>query len=566
MVKDSSLDDIIDNSNTDINSSLYVEEQIEKILEKNFIKQEELSEDDINFIQDIQTQDPQKFNDTYSKFIQREDVQERIKLVQKQEQERIEQLRNQIDTLRLGSSQLSESGAYSKIRADQAQNMILNSDGKRILHFTDTEVEADQLEGRLAKLLNDEGVLSYVQEHGRLPDNTVLVHTGDIGPDLFNQMKYRTQAFLANTLIEEGELVGEEAQEFKQLYHEMMDQAGVTEEMLIRGIKTQEEQQALQQFIQLLYGFTDPMFKSTDEIKEFRKKRDKLHSHLEKAIVNHSRRNMKEIKQVFEKYGLNEDNFVIISGNHDVPHIVRDTFKGSYLKQGETREVGGIKFNRPLGSATGSVYGPLLARDIMGSNEVIEQIPQMRYNSQPFVELKQYVQEELGFNHLSDSQIDELIKFSVRKAQFGFPSGKLKEVNERIEEDVKFQIKQRLDRIPQNLDNNADVYLGHGDVTHPLNAGLEEAYLRQLLDGKSEQGKFYMGGHQHAKTTNRTNGMVYINPGASRDSYAHGVVFLNRDNSLHSVKSASIMQNNEFNIEYMDKREIASQSVQNARE
>ncbi|MCH8519457.1 MAG: hypothetical protein LAT82_01750 [Nanoarchaeota archaeon] len=541
MTKDTTktLDEIIDNVNIQNSSpqsqEVQIRSEVESILEKQF--DNSLTQEDYQRFQILASQNPQLVEKTQRDFMQREDVQEKIRKIQEQEQQRIEQLRSQIDTLRLGSSQLSESGAYSKIRADQVESQLLNSGGKRILHFTDTEVEADQLEGRLAKLLHDEGVLGYVQENGRLPENTVLVHTGDIGPDLFNQMKYRTQAFLADTVIKEGELTGEDAQEFKQLYHEMMDQAGVTEEMLIRGIKTQEDQQALQQFIQLLYGFTDPMFKTSDDIKEFRKKRDKLHSHLEKAIINHSKRNMGEIKEVFDKYGLNDENFVIISGNHDVPHVVQDTFGNSYLSEGETREVGGIKFNRPLGSATGSVYGPLLARDIMGSNELIEQIPQMRYNSEPFRELKQYVQQELGFDHLNDSQIDDLIKFSVRKSQFGFPSGELKHVNDRIEEDVKAQIQQRLQRIPQTLDNNAHVYLGHGDVTHPQHAGLEETYLRQLLDGKGDDGKFYLGGHQHGETTNQTNRMTYINPGASRDSYAHGVVYVNSDNSLHSLKS-----------------------------
>lgn len=553
MAKDTSLDD-------NLNNNTSTQDQIQKILEKNFIQGKDLTQEEINFIQDIQTQNRQVFEEAYSDFMQRDDVQKKLQEQQEQESKRLDELKKNIESLRYNQG-LTEEGAYAKLRADSREQEFKSKGGKKILHFTDTEVEAKDLEGRLQKMLHDEGVLDYVIQNGTLPDDTMLVHTGDIGPDLFNQQKYRTQAFLADTLIKEGDLEGEQADEFKQLYHDLMDEAGITEEMLISGPKTQEDQQLLSQFVQMLYGLMDPQFKSKDEIKEFRKKRDKLHSHLEDAIINHAQRNMGEIKEVFDKYGLNSDNFVIIGGNHDVPAVVEETFKDSYMSEGETREVRGVKFNRPLGTATGSNYGPHLARGIMGSNELVEQIPQLRYNSQPIQELKEYVH-SMGFNHLDEKGIDQLIKTSAMKARIGLPAGRLKDMNEEIEREVQQKIRQRLEQIPKTIDHNADVYIGHGDVTHPEHAGLEERYVSQLLEGKGAEGKFYLGGHQHGETTNRTNGMVYINPGASRDSYAHGAVFIDDKNKLQGLKRASITPNSQMDLMYRDPNEIASQSVQ----
>lgn len=553
MAKDSSLDD-------SLNSNISTQDEIQNILEKNFIQGKNLTQEEINFIQDMQTQNPQEFQNAYNDFMQRDDVQEKLKEQQEQENKRLDEMKRNVESLRYNQG-LTKEGAYAKLRADSREQEFKSQGGKKILHFTDTEVEARDLEGRLQKILSDEGVLDYVVQNGTLPEDTMLVHTGDIGPDLFNQQKYRTQAFLADTIIKEGELEGEQADEFKQLYHDLMDEVGVTEEMLVSGPKTQEDQQLLSQFIQMLYGAMDPQFKSKEEIKEFRKKRDKLHSHLEDAIVNHAQRNLREIKEVFDKYGLNSENFVIIGGNHDVPSVVEKTFKDSYMSEGETREVRGIKFNRPLGTATGSVYGPHLGREIMGSNELVEQIPQLRYNSQSMQELKEYVH-SMGFDHFDEKGIDQLIKTSAMKARIGISAGKLKDMNEEIEREVQQKIQQRLEQIPKTIDHNADVYIGHGDVTHPEHAGLEERYVSQLLEGKGAEGKFYLGGHEHGMTTNRTNNMVYINPGASRDNYAHGAVFIDSNNKFQGLKRASITPNSEMDLMYRDPNEIASQSVQ----
>ena len=553
MAKDTSLDD-------SLNSNISTQDQIQNILEKNFIQGKDLTEDEINFIQDIQTQKQQEFQDVYSQFMQRDDVQEKLKKQQELENNRLDELKRNIDSLRHNQG-LTEQGAYAKLRADSREQQFKSQGGKKILHFTDTEVEARDLEGRLQKMLSDEGVLEYVVQNGTLPEDTMLVHTGDIGPDLFNQQKYRTQAFLADTIIKEGELEGEQAEEFKQLYHYLMDEVGVTEEILISGPKTQEDQQLLSQFVQMLYGVMDPQFKSRDQIKEFRKKRDKLHSHLEDAIINHAQRNMREIKEVFDKYGLNSENFVIINGNHDVPSVVQSTFKDSYMSEGETREVKGIKFNRPLGTATGSVYGPHLGKKIMGSNELVEQIPQLRYDSQPMQELKEYVH-SMGFDQFDEKGIDQLIKTSAMKARIGLSTGKLKDMNEEIEREVQEKIQQRLEQIPTTINHNADIYIGHGDITHPEHAGLEETFLARQLEGKAKKGKFYLHGHQHKSTTNRTNNMTHINPGASRDSYAHGAVFIDNQNRLLGLKQASITPNSEMDLMYRDSNEIASQSVQ----
>ncbi|MFP4402558.1 MAG: hypothetical protein ACLFPL_05000 [Candidatus Nanoarchaeia archaeon] len=563
MAKDT-LDDAIDSQNNSQMNEKSIRKQFFDFLEKSL--EEDISEEEYEQIQDLASNHPQVAAKVQEEFNKREDVQEKLKerqeQQQQQQQEQVQQLRHQIDLLRLGDNQLTETGAYSKLRADREEAEFLSQGGKKILHFTDTEVEARDLEHRLQKLLHDEGVLQHVMENGSLPDNTLLVHTGDIGPDLFNTQKHRYRAFLPDIVIEEGELSGENAQEFKHLYHEFMDEAGLTEEVLISGPKTQEEQQALQQFINLLYGHVDPNFKTQEEIKDFQAKRAKLHSHLEDAIENHAQRNMQEIKQVFDKYGLDSSNFVIVSGNHDVPHVVENTFQDSYLKQGETREVKGVKFNRPLGGATGSIYGPMLARNLMGSTELTEQIPQMRIHSESFNELYDYVTQDLGFDHISRQEADRLIKMSIRKAQVGLPTGDLKQINERIENEVQHQIRQRLQKIPQSLDESADVYLGHGDITHPQHAGVEEVYLSKLLDGKGREGKFYMGGHEHGETTNQLNGMLYLNPGASRDSYAHAAVYVDNSNRFLAQKRSAITPDQKTDLMYRKKGEIASQSVQ----
>jgi predicted phosphodiesterase len=151
---------------------------------------------------------------------------------------------------------------------------------------------------------------------------------------------------------------------------------------------------------------------------------------------------------------------------------------------------------------------------------------------------------------------------SIRKAQIGLPTGDLKELNERIENEVQYKIKERLNKIPQTLDERADVYLGHGDITHPQHAGVEERYLSKLLDGKAREGKFYMGGHEHGETTNKLNEMFYLNPGASRDSYAHAAVYVDDSNKFLAQKRSAITPDQKTDLVYRQKGEIASQSVQ----
>ncbi|MFT4244520.1 MAG: hypothetical protein ACMXYB_03650 [Candidatus Woesearchaeota archaeon] len=527
------------------NSHNLNEAEFEQLVTKYF-QTHSLNEEEMLKVQQFQELYPQKSQ----KIIQRgqEEVQKQI----------LNQRREQVELLR--ANNFTEQGAISKLRAQETSNDIFSRGGKKILHITDTESKAQDLESRLLKLFQDENVLEHVEKFGTIPENTILVHTGDIGPDLFDIQEHRFRAFLPSTLIKEGELKGESAEEFESLYRELMDEVGVSDEFFIQGIKTQEDQQILQQFQMLLYGSFEPPFKTKEELEEFRKKRGKLHKHLEDAIKNHSRRNLEEIKQIFDKYGLNEENFVIISGNHDIPYQVQEIFSDSYLKEGETRSLRGIKINRPLAAATGSVYGPILGRDFMGSNELIEQIPQMRYNSQPFQELKQYVQEELGFSHINNRQIDDLIKYSVRKAQFGFAPGRLKEINDEIEHEVQRVIKTRLERIPQNIDNNADVFIGHGDPTHPMHAGLEETYLRKQLDNKGLEGKMYLGGHIHEETTNQTNGTPYINPGASK-AYNAGSVLVSSDNKFIAATTHKIAPTQEYDTHFRLKQEIAGQRI-----
>ena len=541
------IEDSIDKTNNSSSSSSQSinEDEFEQLVTKYFQTQS-LDEEEMLKVQQFQELNPQKSQEIIQK--EQEEFQKKY----------INQRREQVEMLR--ANNFTEQGAISKLRAQDTSRAVLSSGGKKILHITDTESKASDLESRLLKLFNDEDVLEHVQRFGTLPENTILIHTGDIGPDLFDLQEHRFRAFLPSTLIREGELEGESAREFESLYREFMDEAGVTDEFFIQGIKTQEDQQILQRFQMLLYGAFEPPFKTKEELEEFRKKRDKLHKHLEDAIKNHSRRNLQEIKQVFEKYGLNEDNFVVISGNHDIPHQVQETFAGSYLQEGETRNVRGIKINRPLAAATGNIYGPTLGRNFMGSNELIEQIPQMRYESQPFQELKRYVQEDLGFSHIDERQIDDLIKYSVRKAQFGFTPGRLKEINDEIELEVQQQIKSRLERIPQNIDPDADVYIGHGDPTHPMYAGLEETYLRKQLDGKGLEGKMYLGGHIHEETTNQTNGTPFINPGASK-MYNAGSVLVSEDNKLIGTTTHKIAPTQEYDTHFRLKQEIAGQRI-----
>ena len=546
------LEDSIENENRKQKSSSspsssqqISQEEFEQLLDKYF-QTNSLDEEEMIRAQQFQESNPQKSQEIIRQ--KQEEVQKKI----------LHERREQVDLLR--ANNYTEQGAISKLRAQETSSNVLNSGGKKILHITDTESKAQDLESRLLKLFQDENVLEHVQQFGTLPENTILVHTGDIGPDLFDMQEHRFRAFLPSTLIKEGELEGESAQEFESLYREFMDEVGITDDLFIQGVKSEEDQQLLQRFRMLLYGAFEPPFKTKEEIEEFRKKRDRLHKHLEDAIQNHSKRNLQEIKQVFEKYGLNEENFVIISGNHDIPHQVQETFGESYLKEGETRSVRGIKINRPLAAATGSIYGPTLGRDFMGSNELIEQIPQMRYNSQPFQELKQYVQEDLGFSHIDDRQIDDLIKYSVRKAQFGFAPGRLKSINDEIELEVQREIKTRLERIPQNIDDSADVYIGHGDPTHPMYAGLEETYLRKQLDNKGLEGKMYLGGHVHEETTTQVNGTPFINPGASK-MYNAGSVLVTHDNKFIAATTHKIADTQEYDTHFRFKQEIAGQRI-----
>ena len=474
-------------------------------------------------------------------------------------QQQVQFQQEELEIQRLMKQNFTYMGAINKIKENQVTPQILQSGGKKILHFTDTEVNAKELRGRLENLLAQEGVNPKALLNGeKLPENMVLVHTGDLGPDLFDTKEFRMRAFSPDIVADQGRLEGEQREEFIALYKEMMDESGLTQEILDRSPRDQNEQQILQRFNFLLLGHIDPEFKTQEELEEFKEKRAKLHSHLEDAIQNHSMYHLQEHKKVYEQYGFDESNFIILSGNHDVPKNVEEVFSDSYIKEGETKNVRGISFNRPLGTATGNIYGPSLGRDIMGSNELIEQIPQMRYETQAFSELRDYVRYDLGFEYFDDKHIDELIKRSVMKTQLGIASTDLKALNDRIESEVRDEIKNRLDKIESTLDRDADIYLGHGDVTHPQYAGLEEIHLRKLLD---DTDSIYLGGHQHGETTSRYNNSTYINPGASAQ-YNSGSVLLDSQNSLVAAKSFSINpQTQQFENNFRYKTEIASQSV-----
>ena len=546
MAKD--LDSIVEGNFDDSNLSSLV---------KKIVLNQASDDERVKFEEEAQ-RSPELIQSIYQELMRSdEEIQRAIEEQQKQQLQSVQEQQAKIDALRLQQN-FSEQGAFSKIRADNEEQLHLANGGKKILHLTDTEVEAEDLEGRLVNLLSSEGAFN---SDGSINENVVLVHTGDIGPDLINMQKYRFQAFLPENIAKEGELQGEQREEFISLYKELMDEAGISEELFLKGPKSQQEQQLFQQFNAMLRGFMDPQFKTSEELEEFRKKRERLHSHLEDAILNHSKRNLKEIRGVYDKYGLDESNSVIISGNHDIPYQVQEEFSGMYLAEGETREVGGIKFNRPLGSATGNVYGPSLGRDFMGSNELIEQIPQMRYESQPFQDLKREL-EGLGFSNFDDKDIDELIQRSVQKSQMGLTGSYLVDVNKEIEAEVKDEISSRLNRIDSALDKDADVFLGHGDLTHPEHAGLEETYLRRQLNDLGLQGKFYMGGHIHQETTNKTNGMFYINPGSSRDAMAHGVTYIDSQNRILATKSQKINQNMQVDVNYRTRNEIVGSNFE----
>ena len=538
----SPLEDVVDERVSD-------EERVRELLEKQ-LRGEQYNDSDIAFIEDIQERDPQLVNQVVNEYQQR---------AYEQQAQQTQQLKNQIDSLRYQGN-FTEQAAFSKLRADNEEAQILASGGKKILHITDTESRAEGLEQRLLKMFQDEGVIQQVLQEGKLPDDMVLVHTGDIGPDFFDLQEYRFKAFLPEILADkQGRLEGEDREEFISLYKEMMEEAGVTEELFTLGLKSEQDQQLFQRFQAMLYGMMDPQFKTQEELEEFRKKRAKLHSHLEKAILNHAEHNLEEAKKVFDKYGLNSDNTIIISGNHDVPHLVEEKFGGMYLSEGESRSVGGIKFNRPLGTATGSIYGPHVGRDFMGSNELTEQIPQLRYETDAFQELREFVKDN-GFGHFDDQYIDSLIKTSVQKSQMGIISGKLTDFDKRIQEEVQFKIQNRLSRLESTLDHDADVYLGHGDVTHPQFAGLEETRLRQLLASKGKEGKVYLGGHIHNETTNNMNDMYYVNPGAAQN-FSNGSVLLDSGNKFLAAKSHAINQAQQNELFYRPKQEIAAQRV-----
>lgn len=408
----------------------------------------------------------------------------------------------------------------------EAETTLRAQGGKKLLHITDSEVEAQDLEQRLQAL--------HLKGRQSIDKDEIMVHTGDLTPDLFNLKKNRLQAYLPEVIAAEGELTKEETEEFRELYQTILKESGITEEELKSG-KVQN-QQGLQAFQMLLYGHMEPRFKSKGELEEYRGKKKSLDKILKKAIKNHAKRNYTQIKQVYEKYGLTPENTVIIGGNHDVPEVMREILGEYMVDEGKTKEVRGVKFGLPLDKATGAVYGPAF-QDVMGYNELTEDLPTIRYNTEAFSDLKSYLVDN-GFDSYSDQHLDQLIKTSVSKRQFGLGSSHLENYNHIIEAQVQDKVIERLEKLEENIPYDADILLGHGDITHAEHAGLEETRLRQLLKNK---GVTYIGGHQHGNTTNKQDENLFINPGATAD-FKSGQYLLNQNNEFEQALFSDINQ------------------------
>ena len=442
--------------------------------------------------------------------------QEKNHLKQITESQIQEQLKNQNLTL----------NEHNKARFNLTKQNVLQKGGSEIIHFSDTESDSQDLEGRIYKILQD-------KEKHKFEKKDIVVHTGDILNSFFDAEKFgQIEMFLPENIIEQGQLEGKLKEEFLEDYQYILKRIGITEnDIRTKNFSSDQEFNILSE---AMLGYVDSSGLSISEKIEF----DQIHSRFINAlrigVDNWATNEYSQIKEVFEKYGLTPENFVLIGGNHDVVNPMKKIL-GEYMpNEGEIREINGEKFGYVYGDSTGSLMRGHF-NDLFGSQDLSEKSVQENYyfNSKGFQTIKNGLESSLGIKQTNE-EIRDLIKADVNKSKYGLNDNLVRDYeNNFIGGEVQKTIKDRLAQIKKNVNkvSGADHLIMHGHMNDPQYAGIgEKAVFRKIQQMQKDENKKYnvMHGHIGSNTTGTYGGVLQFNPGTNK-SYNYGSYLFDKD-------------------------------------
>lgn len=400
----------------------------------------------------------------------------------------------------------------------------------QVNHITDIHNSSKNFEQILIGNLYKSDHLEY-DENGKivlgnqkfkLKDGVSIAITGDVGTDFFDQQNHGLEAFLTDTIVDKGGYNDSDAAELKELYLGLMHMAGLDEEM-IRTMSPEAfgEGGAFQKFHTYLFGMQEPGFLTDDEKEEFLEKRKRLHELLTQGMEHHGRKEYSEIRGVLEKFDIDSNRAVFVSGNHDQPRIMEEELGSYMLKPGQVRNVGGLKYGNMVDSANGNFTGGPHFNNVFGYAGLREELESVEHNSDAFKAVKNELT-NVGIK-MSDREISRYMDVSMQKAAMGIGTGaaadyKINKIKPLLEEHVK----QRTLSLKNYIPKGADVILQHSMIDHPQDAGIEERVAHELI-AKELPGAIVLHGHEHAPTPHRKDNVYHLNPGsaASGNSAVH---------------------------------------------
>jgi hypothetical protein len=424
----------------------------------------------------------------------------------KEEKRMLNHYKDSQDKQSIDKTNVFDENTFNDNLYEKKRGRILAEGGKEILQLTDTHCEPKDLEYMIQRWANG----------GQLEDNQILVHTGDLLMDFIDFEKFgMREEFLAENLIKQAGFTGEKAEEFEELHSEMLKGIGLTQSDLRTGAISDQKQ--LQQLQMLMFGLTRPQVMTDKERDDFMVKQERFLELMSEGIKNHARGQYGEIREIFEKYNLNRDNFVLVGGNHDVIDVMKEELGEYMMSEGEKRDVKGINFGHGYSGATGSIMGRKL-NYLFGSRDITENLQNIKYNTKEFKAVKNILAGE-GVK-LDDEELDELIRRDIGKAIYGLSSDHIREFSKNIGTSAETEIKNQVKSIKNNVPSGSDVYVHHSWISDPQNAGISDrAYHTALQEElKTNPNLVVMHGHNHGTTTGTYGGIPQLNAGSTRSN------------------------------------------------
>ena len=433
---------------------------------------------------------------------------------------------------------------------ESKRRRVLKGGGKEIIHLTDSECDSKDLEAKIIGVLQSRGKEKF-------DDSDIVVHTGDMLSSFFDAEKFgQFDMFLSKNLIKQGRLEGKIAGEFLEDYTYLLEKAGFSEEDIrLKKISSNEELQKIQT---TLMGYFEPSGMTEKEKIEFLKIRERFLKNLRTGIKNWASEEYRTLREVTDKYGLNENNFALISGNHDVPEEMRKYFSDVMPNVGDTREINGIKFGYGLDTSTGAVMGKYL-NDLFGSQDITEIKEDMFYKSEGFTKIKRIIDDDTRLN-LTNDEVLSLAKREVQKSKYlGMPSIVNEYLNE-IGEETEKNIRNKLKEIEEYVPKDCDALLNHSFPSHPKHAGLSDRFYKSVVDKRVEENPnlVLINGHIHDNTSGLHGGVYQLNSGSFKNGN-FGVYLFDKDKRFTSVLSRSIdkLHGNEYEFRHQNSYELS---------